>query len=244
MVGIKKSTKKFERTKLKAVLDNRREHKKAKQLFVKREQKRAKRSKNDEGEDENDEDKPAKAPEVEATELQGMTVDDFLGGGFKDLIEGKKDGKKKRKRAERGDDEEEEEEDETLKEAEDMEKELQQLAEADPEFYKYLAENDKDLLDFKAAELENLSDIGDSDIDDAEEDDDEEDGKKGGKKAEEVTKKHVEQWRKTMVEQKSMTAMRKVVLAFRAAAHVGDADTSVTYKYSITSPEGNCDRNV
>src|SRR5690606_4358735 len=117
-------------------------HKKAKQLFQKREKKRARKSKDDEGDEEDEDSKPAKAPEVEATDLQGMTVDDFLGGGFKDLIDGKKDGKKKRKRAAKDEDEDEEDaEDETLKEAEDMEKELQHLAEADPEFYKYLAEN-------------------------------------------------------------------------------------------------------
>ncbi|RPA77807.1 Noc2-domain-containing protein [Ascobolus immersus RN42] len=238
-MAIKKATKKFEAKHLKAVLDQRKEQKKAKQLFQKREKKRAKKSKDGEEDEDDEATKPAKAPEVEATDLQGMTVDDFLGGGFKDLIEGKKDGKKKRKRADKEDEDDDEAENETLKEAEEMEKELQQLADADPEFYKYLAENDKDLLDFKAAELENLSDIGDSDVDGDEEEEEEEEetpGKKG-KKAEEVTKKHVEQWRKHMIEQKSMTAMRKVVLAFRAAAHVGDTDTNTTYKYSITSPE-------
>jgi hypothetical protein len=32
--------------------------------------------------------------------------------------------------------------------------------------------------------------------------------------------------------------MKEVVLAFRAASHMNDSETSKTYKYSITDPEG------
>ncbi|MCJ1246906.1 Nucleolar Complex 2 protein [Trapelia coarctata] len=120
---------------------------------------------------------------------------------------------------------------------------LDALAEKDPEFYKYLKENDAELLDFEedagVPELE-LSDEEppkkktkkqkQSKVDsDEEEDEDETDDT-------EVTMPMVNKWRVAMTEQKSLRAMRQAVLAFRAAAFVNDEDGKA-YKYNISSPE-------
>jgi nucleolar complex protein 2 len=53
----------------------------------------------------------------------------------------------------------------------------------------------------------------------------------------EVTKATVEKWRTALTEMHSLRAMRQVVLAFRAAAHVNEQDGK-QYRYTISSPDG------
>ena len=125
---------------------------------------------------------------------------------------------------------------------------LDALAEKDPEFYKYLKENDAELLDFEK----------DVDLDLAEVDqlsDDEEIPKKKRKKAanererlaedlepdgigngSEVTPALVDQWKIAMFEQHSLRATRQVVLAFRAAAYI-NSDDGKDNKYLISNPD-------
>lgn len=203
-----------------------------------------------------------------ANTLGEMSVDDFFQGGFqipepkKTKVGGK--GKNvpaktgKRKRQEDGEKSEEgsgitssAEEDavhsdidagSAVEESLGMhKKDLDGLAEKDPEFYKYLKENDAELLDFDEdadlAEVDQLSE--------------DEARKKKRKKSEEtedvepneadedeleVTAALVNKWRTAMVEQHSLRAMRQVVLAFRAAAHVNEEDGQ-EYKYTISNPE-------
>ncbi|KAF8474196.1 Noc2p family-domain-containing protein [Kalaharituber pfeilii] len=130
------------------------------------------------------------------------------------------------------------------------------LAEKDPEFYQYLKENDAELLDFDhdLLGIDELSSGGDESEEEVvkekkkaknakkggedDKDESEEDEEDVGLKAEEVTKAHVAKWKKALVEEKSLRALRKVVLAFRAAVHVGDErDESHIFKYSITNPD-------
>ena len=117
--------------------------------------------------------------------------------------------------------------------------ELDALAANDPDFYKYLKENDADMLDF--AEDADLPAVQVS------EEEDEPPSKKIKRKQveaavletdeeTEVTMALLEKWRTAMAEQKSLRAMREVVLAFRAAVHVNEEDGKA-YKYSISSPE-------
>merc|ERR1712225_113094 len=54
--------------------------------------------------------------------------------------------------------------------------------------------------------------------------------------ASELTKEMVAKWTKAMKEQHSLRAMRQVVLAFRAAAHVNE-DDGKEYKYSISNSQ-------
>lgn len=120
---------------------------------------------------------------------------------------------------------------------------LDALAENDPEFYKYLKENDAELLDFD--ENQEYPDAGDLSEEDAAapkkkqkknggEDVDDDDQMKG--KDVEVTLAMLEKWKSAMVQQHSLRAMRQVVLAFRSAAHV-NSDDGKSHKYTITDAE-------
>ncbi|MCJ1291653.1 Nucleolar Complex 2 protein [Xylographa carneopallida] len=117
---------------------------------------------------------------------------------------------------------------------------LDALQEKDPEFYKYLKENDAELLDF--AEDDDLAEVND-----LSEDEPPQKKKKKGKTIEpleeqndnddtDVTMSMVSKWEKAMTEQHSLRAMRQAVLAFRAAAYVNEEDRK-EYKYTISSPE-------
>lgn len=117
---------------------------------------------------------------------------------------------------------------------------LDALAQKDPEFYKYLQENDAELLDF--------GDDGDFEAMDHWSEDDEvpKKGKKGKKAIEaaqgagddssEVSMAMVKKWKTAVSEAHSLRAMRQVVLAFRAAVYVR-SDEFKTPRYSISSPE-------
>ncbi|MCJ1479630.1 Nucleolar Complex 2 protein [Lambiella insularis] len=119
---------------------------------------------------------------------------------------------------------------------------LDALQQKDPEFYKYLKDNDSELLDFaedadlaeedqsideqppkKKKKPEKLSKAVEGDEEEAEDDT-------------EVSMAMVTKWQKAMVEQHSLRAMRQIVLAFRAAAYVNEEDGR-EYKYSISTPE-------
>ena len=117
---------------------------------------------------------------------------------------------------------------------------LDALAQKDPEFYRYLKDNDAELLDFAETDdlqlAEELSDGGElpkkkrKKMDNVEVDGMEEDD------GTEVTLATIDKWRTAMAEQHSLRAMRQVVLAFRAAAHVNEEDGK-EYKYSVSSPD-------
>ncbi|KAJ9096602.1 hypothetical protein QFC19_007135 [Naganishia cerealis] len=141
--------------------------------------------------------------------------------------------------------------------AAEMAKQLAELEKKDPEFYKYLRENDADLLAFgqeedevvpkskkasktkgKVAEEENEDedmdeyDGGDSDSD---EEEPEFEGISGSGEPEKisVTMKMLRGWQRAMIEHHSLRSLRKMVLAFRAAAHMneeGQEDFETRYK--------------
>lgn len=155
-----------------------------------------------------------------------MDVDDFLEGGFA----------KGMSRAGDGEDEDEDEEgdeegDDSLQDVEDLSddeeghaQDLAKLAEKDPEFFKYLQENDRELLDFGADE-------------EASEDEDSAvaSGSKGKQRAidegQVVTREMLRAWQKSILQTHSLKAFRRLLLAFRAAAHMGaDDDVNLTYR--------------
>lgn len=114
---------------------------------------------------------------------------------------------------------------------------LDALAEKDPEFYKYLKENDAELLDFD-------DDDDFAGVDQTSQDGDTPKGKKGQRMAKsdekdegsEVTMPMVKKWKIAMEEEKSLRAMRQVVLAFRAAAFV-NSDDGKEHRYVMSNPE-------
>lgn len=118
---------------------------------------------------------------------------------------------------------------------------LNALAERDPEFYKYLQENDAELLDFDEGDLASVDALSDGDENErptkkAKRGAKESDEILEGGKAVKVSASMVEKWKKAMVEQHSIRALRQMVLAFRAAAHINDEDHKVS-KYQIPDPE-------
>ncbi|KIW08618.1 uncharacterized protein PV09_00575 [Verruconis gallopava] len=123
----------------------------------------------------------------------------------------------------------------------DHKQQLEDLKKKDPEFYEYMKENDPELLDFEDADLAEIDLLSD----------DEDTPKKKRKTAKgsasdsedenepsnsEVTKAMINKWEKAMVETKSLRALREVVLAFRAAAHLNE-ETGKSYKYRVSNPD-------
>ncbi|KAL2271004.1 hypothetical protein VTJ83DRAFT_375 [Remersonia thermophila] len=271
-----KATKKFEKKHLKGVLERRKSVAKIKQRQQLKEKKKTKRAQDDEfykgpaGDGNDDKKKPgAKASE--------MSVDDFFKGGF-EILDGKasktapKLGKRKRDEAKPREDEASEESDSDLdisdndepvddsepdagdasSDEEDLgmsKSAMEALAEKDPEFYKFLKENDPEALDFDEnadlAELDELSAGSD------EEEDEEQPKKKKQKKDKkaakeeeeekaddrELTQAMVSRWRASIEQTHSLRAARQVAIAFRCAAHLSEADDENPQRYAITSPE-------
>ncbi|KAJ6148723.1 hypothetical protein N7497_010705 [Penicillium chrysogenum] len=238
MVGAKKSTKKFVQNRLPDVLERRKANAKIKQrhqMNDKRKEKNAARRAEAEAAAEKD---PEDLKKQDA--FSEMNVDDFFAGGF-DIPEekGKKASKKdttpkigKRKRSEdkahadaEASEGEGDSDDADSADAYDEHKDqLESLKEKDPEFYKYLKENDSELLEF--GDQGDLSEV--DALSESEEPEDEGPAKKKKKKSkkeeeepedETLTIEMVKKWQKLMEEQNSIRAMRQAVLAFRAAAY-------------------------
>ena len=266
----KKATKKFEKNRLKDTIGRRKEFAKIKQRHQVKDKKKARRAKeNGAALDEEGDAKAEGSKEQEKPALQDMTMDEFFQGGL-DILEPKKKKKKgkrvaeskephvgtskasKRKRAD-DDEDDDEGEQENIDDAQESDSEgehgetslhkgdLDALAEKDPDFYKYLKENDAELLDFEEEDLEAL------DFSESEEEPTPKRQKKsspavGTSKSKndssEVTLSFVKKWKAAMETQHSLRATREVVLAFRAAAHANaEDDSSQSYKYTIPTPE-------
>lgn len=264
MGHVKKSTRKFESKHLTRTLDDRKAHKKTKQAFLLREKKKQKRQaargpNGDDGDDDGTKDGQPKAKKQNPDGpriFDDMSVEEFFAGGFEVPEAGvtkKAKAKGKRKRDEKedeemadakgggdhddGDDHEHDEDDEVA----DHKNELNALAENDPAFYKYLKENDPELLDFATAERDDLSSI--DELSEGEETSGNKKGKKQKEKGDgdEVSVADVKKWREGLVDKKSLRSLRQVVLAFRAAAHVNDVEEDAKqggFKYTITNPDG------
>jgi nucleolar complex protein 2 len=251
---IKKSTKKFEKNHLKDTLGRRKEFSKVKQkhqIKAKRQERNAKDNARAADVEEEEAAKKAKKNH-DGSKFADMSVDDFFQGGFEVPEMPKQKGKKsaakangaatttgKRKRITSEEDDAQGEDSGSGSGSEDFgahKGDLAALQSKDPEFYKYLQENDAELLDFdEDADL--------AEIDALSEDDDEatprKKQKKGtdGEESNEVTKAMVKKWNTAMSENHSLRATREVVLAFRAASHLNEEDGK-EYKYSISDSEG------
>ncbi|KZF22014.1 Noc2-domain-containing protein [Xylona heveae TC161] len=262
----KKSQRKFEKNHLKDTIERRKEFAKIKQ---RNQQKDKKKARNEKERSANATEETSVAPTAandkgKENPFGEMSVDDFFQGGFdipeapkkngaKSKLPSKSTGKRKRSSPADSDDESAADSVEENPVADDSDnsaeednvfsmhkQELEALAEKDPEFYKYLKENDAELLDFgengDLAEVDQLSGS-----------EDDEGPKKKRKKAEaedaedaqdasEVTMAMVKKWTAALTTQRSLRAMRQVVLAFRAAAH-SDEEDGKQYKYSISNPD-------
>jgi nucleolar complex protein 2 len=255
---VSKSTKKFEKNKLKDVLKHRKEHAKVKQRQQINAKKKERKARDNEKADPLDGETTAKPKTKDAQDnsIGDMSMDQFFQGGFQvpELTKKTKPktGKRKRTPIEEGSPDEDASaavpatddlasESESGDDADAHKEQLAELAEKDPEFYKYLKENDAELLEFAEdadlAEIDALSASEDEETprkkqksSKTKEDSDEEDDK-------EVTQKLVAKWKNSMEKNSSLRAMKEVVLAFRSAAHIND-DSGKQYKYSIADPDG------
>ena len=255
----KKSTKKFERKHLKDTLARRKEFAKVKQRHQVKEKKKARRAKEDavteNGEHISKAAQKQKADERAREAFQDMTVDEFFAGGFEIAEGGSKDkrtsksvtGKRKREQEDASPESEDSVEQNPISsdsgsdsgvesDGRRHKEGLEALAQKDPEFYKYLKENDAELLDFdEDAGLAGLAEVSD------EEEPPKKKKRKGGADDEEVesdnaiTMDMLKKWQQSMQTQNSLRATREVVLAFRAAVHMDEDDKE--YKYSISSAD-------
>lgn len=270
-----KATKKFEKKHLKGVLDQRKATAKIKQRAQLKTKKQAKKSKDAEffkgGEDAETSNKANGTKRT--ANVNDMSVDDFFGGGF-EIIEKSQSNKKtskklgKRKRDEPNEDESASDEgsdidisadevpvasdseasdDEELDDVGMSKDAMDVLAEDDPEFYKFLKENDPEALEFDDADLAEVDELSASE----EEDQPKKKRKKEKKQAKaddeeeevtaenELTQAMVARWKAALSEKQSLRAARQVVLAFRSAAHLNEDDDDAERKqpYKISSPE-------
>ncbi len=264
-----KATKKFEKNHLKDTIKQRKEFGKIKQKNQIKAKKKARREEDNrpaEGVDDGQDEQRVKKQKQEKDAFGDMSVDDFFAGGFAIPTAAQKGGKQVKRSGKRKRTEEQEKNDdsasvasveehaakddsdpldEQVQEMNTHKEELKALAKQDPEFFKYLQENDAGLLDF--AENANLTEI--DDLSDSEE---ETDGKKTKMPKKNpaddangedetlsnyITKAMVKKWSTAMVGQHSLRAMREVVLAFRAAAHLNEEDGKA-YKYTISNADG------
>ncbi|GJE99145.1 Noc2 domain-containing protein [Phanerochaete sordida] len=163
--------------------------------------------------------------------FKGMSVDDFLGGSF---MEGDDDDEEMADAADSDEEDEDEDkdgidDDESFASIDDLDddegaahlQELSKLAEKDPEFFKYLQENDKELLDFDPSAMQADDE---EDEDGAEEDEDEE-----MVSVPTLTKNILQKWQKAILEQRSLRALRKLLIAFRSAVHMNEEDQVVAW---------------
>ncbi|EIN05833.1 Noc2-domain-containing protein [Punctularia strigosozonata HHB-11173 SS5] len=182
--------------------------------------------------DAQEDEEDVKAGKQRRGEGKKMTVDDFLGGEFmQDDDDDEMDSE-----ADEGSGAEDVDSNQSFSDVDDLDddgddhiQELAKLADKDPEFYKYLQENDPELLRFTAGEADDGDE--DADMDDAEEGAEEE--------AEEVkapvlTKEVLKGWQKAMLQQRSLRALRKLLVAFRAATHMNEEDQVLAW--NIDSP--------
>ncbi|KAJ4375540.1 Nucleolar Complex 2 protein [Didymella sp. IMI 355093] len=263
---VSKSTKKFEKNKLGDVLKARKnvaKIKQRKQMDAKKKQRKAA----DNAKAEDLEGEAAKKPKKSTKEdnFGDMSMDQFFEGGF-DIPKMKKTKPKtgKRKRTPVEEDASEGLSDEDMADAtangdedglsasdsesgddfETHKRDIEDLKKKDPEFYKYLENNDKELLDFEDDDLAEMDALSASEDEatprkkqkkaaKAEPESDEESEAATGN---EVSKQLIQKWKSAMETKFSLRAMKEVVLAFRSAAHLNDEEGKA-YKYSISDPD-------
>ncbi|RLV95433.1 Nucleolar complex protein 2 [Spathaspora sp. JA1] len=218
-----KQTKKFQNKHLKHTIEQRKKVQSHNKKIALR--KKGKSSSEEEGATQPKRD--GKAKEV----FEDMSVDDFFAGGF-EVPKEKKDKKKKKVEEEEEESSEEEDDEDVMKEN------LKNLEDQDPEFYKYLKENDNELLDFEG--VNPLDAMDEDESDDEEQEEEEEDEKKAVKKDEptsnkvEITLELVKKWEQQL-QKPSAKLIRNITIAFKAAVNINNSEEE-DYKYSVTDP--------
>ncbi|KAG8792319.1 Nucleolar Complex 2 protein, partial [Ceratobasidium sp. 428] len=228
-----KATRKFAASgELKRTITARRKHKAVKQKAQARsaEKERKKRT----GGGEEDEGSDEEVLKKSKGKGKAKPVDDLLSGTFLDGVDGDSDAGSATEIKEQVDDDISGSEDGESDIADDesfasLDEEDEGAAHAmdlaalktnDPEFYKYLQENDKELLEFDASEAElSSSEDGDAMDEDKEED-----------VTPLLTTAILKEWQKSLIETHSLRALRRLLIAFRSAAHMSDEDVKTAWR--------------
>lgn len=118
---------------------------------------------------------------------------------------------------------------------------MDELKEKDPEFYRFLKENDPEALEYdENADFAEIDELSGSDEEDEQPKKKQKKDKKAAREEEEdgneLTQAMVAKWKKSMAETHSLRAARQVVIAFRCAAHLHEEDEDSRPKYNITNP--------
>lgn len=116
-----------------------------------------------------------------------------------------------------------------------IEEDMENLKETDPEFYKYLKENDKDLLEFGGSKpLDDIEDENDSEVESGE-DRENNVAKDADERSQiEVTQKMVKTWKNQLKESPNIKTCRNIISAFKVAVNLNNQELLQDYKYSIT----------
>ncbi|PBK92620.1 Noc2-domain-containing protein [Armillaria gallica] len=181
-----------------------------------------------------DEDMDDDEPVEEKPTKKGMTVDDILGAGFMEGSDA--DGDESEGTDDSDDEENAASDNDSFADVDDLEDdegrnhltELAKLAETDPEFYKYLQENDKELLEFNPSADAVDNDDSDEDIE-------------GDAAMDEAVARPVlsndiiRGWQKALLEHRSLRALRKLLVAFRSAVHMNEEDQVLAWSIDSSS---------
>ncbi|QLQ81492.1 hypothetical protein HG537_0F02530 [Torulaspora globosa] len=223
MGKVSKATKKFQSKHLKRTLEHRKEQKDHK----KRSQGR--RGNKSEQEKQNaaltkEEQKLKKSAKEEV--FKDMSVEKLFENGF-EVPKSDKNGKKKQNELE---------EDDSSSEEEDMVQNMAELSEKDPEFYQYLKENDKELLDFSGTNPLDGIDENESEAEDERDTREVDERSQGAEETEkiEITLKLVRQWKKQLQSKANLKVIRNIVTAFKVVVNLNKEESVEEYKYTAT----------
>ncbi|BEI82314.1 hypothetical protein CcaverHIS002_0301820 [Cutaneotrichosporon cavernicola] len=167
------------------------------------------------------------------------TVDELFGAGGLDVpIEEGSDLEELSEDEDESEDEEagEGEEDELDEEA--MAKAMADLEKKDPEFFKHLKAEDPGLLEFGMDVDEDEDEEEEEEEDEEMEEDEDEEEAERTKTV--VTMRMLRGWREGMIKQHSLRSLRKMLTAFRAAAHMneeGEQGSGLDLRYTIPSAD-------
>lgn len=226
-----KSTKKFERKHLKDTIDKRKDFAKIKQRHQKNDKRKQRNAQQSQGDEEQSIENGGSVAENVNTDEYFQESTPRPGRPTTQKQPAATNGKRKHDELEVAKDVFENMSD---SDNEDDELDMAALAQKDPDFHKYLQENDPELLDFN--EEDDLADL------EVSEDDEEQRQSKRRKTGNEepvqqtVSVETVKKWRNAMQEQNSIRSLKETVLAFRSAAHMDDEGVKDS-KYTIPSSE-------
>lgn len=207
---------------------------------------------------------PGESKEKKSTKpiFDDMPVDEFFEGGFEvpkakkgavdvedaeeseasdaesEESEASEESEDEEKNASDAEDSSSEEEDEEM-----MKEDMAKLEEKDPEFYQYLKNNEKELLDFEGV---NPLDAMSEDEDEEEEESEDEEEDKNEKAAEaasvpakkqiDITKQLVAKWDKQLKGEPNAKTIQNVIAAFKTVVYINNSEKNET-RYALNDPD-------